>query len=379
MTLTEPGGRLLLVLALALLSACSQNDAAAPQPTSTTTAAAATRPTALPCGREAETGPAGPDGIVPLGAFASPSNDFRDLWLWGSRVAYVSEERAVVVCDLGTGDARVVGTVDRAEKYVHTARGSGDTVVWAEFEATADPAGLSPWEIRAHDLHNGRTWLVASGRPRDDHPAFPAPVIEGSTITWVEVPPDRSRRENPDIVAYDVHARTRRVLAAGYYPLISDGQAYFTASTEKGADLYVVPVDGSSPARRLTHEGTVRGMDARNGWVVWTRSEDRDPRVTAEDRQPIVALQAGSTAPRVVAEGTYSPRAGNGFVVADSSDVDGYFLVKIDGTDLRPFTASGNLGMANVSVDGDRIAWATVDDPLGKRKPAYLRIGRVER
>jgi hypothetical protein len=341
---------------------------------------AADTPTAMPCGREADTGAAGPDGIVPLGAFVSVSNDFTDVWLWGSRVAYVSEERAVVVCDLRTGEARVVGRVDRAKEFVGGVRAHGDTVVWTEYENTMHPEGAAPWVMRVHDLRRGRTSSIATGSPRGRYFTTPEPEIEGSTVVWLDLPANGPADDGPDLVAYELRTGTRRTLSSGTYPYsphITQGQVYFSAKTEESRDLFVVPADGSSPPRRLTHEGGVDELDARNGWVTWLRFPvHHDPRETIGDL-PVVALRIGTTETRVVASGVHPPRAGNGVVFGSSVEVNGYFVVNADGTDLRTFPNTEH--QADWSIDGNRVAWSTVDNPLGKRKPAYLRIGRVER
>lgn len=181
-------------------------------------------------------------------------------------------------------------------------------------------------------------------------------------------------------MAYDLRTNARRTLSSGNYPYspqITEGHVYFSAKTEASRDLHVVAADGSSPPRRLTHEGGVDVIDARNGWVTWIRfPPKRNPSETIGDL-PAVALRIGSTDTRVVGSAQHVVRAGPGFVVGYSVELAGNFVVNGDGTDLRPFAIGDDHGLGGTSVDGDRIVWATVDDPLGKRKPVYLRIGRV--
>ena len=389
MTLIGRGGRQLLVLPLALLPACSQNDDAAPQPTSTTTAAAAARPTALPCGREAETGPAGSDGIVPLGAFVSDSDDLKSIWLWESRIAYISEERFAVVCDLESGTTTVLSRA-KAGHFLDTIRADENSVVWAEYDRDPNDRSGNPaeqtganWTVYVHDLRDHRTTPIANGGPKGLYFPEPIPEIAWPFVVWLDLPPaGGSDEQGQDLVSFDLRDGTRRVLSSGthpYWPQVTEGLVYFSAQTEKGNDIHVVAADGSSPPRRLTHEGDAHELDARNGWVAWPRYPlDHDPSTLQPD-VPIAVLRVGSTTARVATTGQRWVVVGDGFVVASTTDREfGTLIVGTDGRWLRAFEGD-NVSSYEMSIDGDRVAWVTVDYPEGKRKLVYLHLGRVQR
>lgn len=371
---------ILCVGLVVLSSACSQGEDEA-------------RPERIPCGR-ARAGGEHKDGVRRLGRFVFDEADVTSLSLWGSRLAYVRDGAAAVVCDLDSGRPRVVGRA-RAGRTIEWLRGDGEIVVWVEADVDdakstpgSDPLGPPmtgrPWAIHAYDLRRGRGHVIATGGPRDGYWTEPEPEVEWPWVVWLDLPISGNlETDGPVLVSHSLRDGTRRVLSARNFPLesgITDGRVYFDARTDAGRDLHVVPPDASTPPERLTENGTITEPVVGNGWVTWASlPRTRDLEVPLGDL-PLAALRAGSRAPIEAGRGKWAVPDDGFLLVYSVEQATALFVRRIGTTDAGIELAGQEFDLGSgVSVDGDRIAWVTFDDPYGLQRPSYLNIARIER
>ena len=329
-------------------------------------------PSSMPCGRAA-----GRDA-----SFLSATTELGRLWLWGSRLAYAPQAKSAVVCDLTSGDVRVLGRQRSGLGTIGSVRGSRDTVVWVDFDGVADEAvSGSAWTMYAHDLVTGGTYTIAAGAPKDGYFTLPSPEIEWPYVVWTDLPSTGDLATlGPELVAYDLRDGSRRVLSSSAtFPdeaAVTNGLVYFSAKTTNTRDLYVAPADGSAPPRALTHEtdNVVTDVAARAGWVMWSlHPKQSDQPVGA---LPLRGLRAGSTTAVPIGTG-HGPQPGIDLVVYFADTLHAVFLVE-----QRPEVVLAREGIdlgPRWSVDGSRVAFVTVDDPNATRKPAHVHIVDVGR
>lgn len=339
-----------------------------------------------PCASEGRTSAPNPGTVNSIGLFKAANRHIRSLALWGSRVAYLSGGlRTVVVCDLRAGKASVVAEAPRNSQFGSVV-GDGDTIVWTVFRPKGTGSTLSaqgePWSIYARDLEKAETTQIASGEPRGGHYVSPSPEIDWPYVAWLDLPATADlETRGPELVVYDLRTASRRIVASGNFPGsggITDGRIYFDAKTESGGrDLYAAPVDGSSPPVRLTNEGTVIAPRVGNGWITWLRfPATRDLNVPLGD-VPVMALKAGSTTSTTVGSGK-AALPGAGYVLIHSVEAAGLQVAWINGEKPPTVLATQEFELgAGWAADENRIAWMSVDDPLGKRAPAFLNLGHV--
>jgi hypothetical protein len=292
----------------------------------------------------------------------------------------------VVVCDLSTGTADVVARQKSGRGVLDWVRADRQALVWIDFDRPINSAVTgSPWTMYARDLSTATTTVIATGRPKGGHFTLPEPEIEWPYVVWTDLPRTGDIHAlGPELVVYDLRDGSRRALSSGNFPdqpSVTNGLVYFTAKTEHPRprpdvrDLYVVPADGSKPSARLTSEDDdlVTEARARNGWVAWTLHPKAPKESVGE--LPILTLRAGTSTPLRVATGR-PVEPGSDLVVYEFEA--SLYAVRPDGG--QPFTVlkEGLDFASRWSIDGNRIAFVTVDDPDGERQPARLRIVRLD-
>lgn len=277
----------------------------------------------------------------------------------------------------GPGSATVIGRSRQQNHVIGTVRGSRHVVTWIEFMGTPDETkGGAPWSIYSHDLKSGKTATLATGQPSGRFFTIPRPELEWPFLVWADLPDANVEGAGPNVVSLDMRSGDRRILASGVFPgdpSITRGQVYFDAIDASSRELFVVPADGSASPRNLDTvpaDSAVTQIRAKNGWVSFIVFPQTSAGAIGD--LPVMLLSAANG--RVL-------KAGQGTEAAPS---EGYAVFNATGR----LAASNGRKEVNIepdaldyrarwSVDRSRVAYVTVDDPLGRRHPAYLRISAL--
>ena len=265
---------------------------------------------------------------VPVGRMpASGDGSLGYVRLWERHVGFTPQHNSIAVCNLGTGRATRVAAVEgTGPASLDWMDGSDDVVVYSKLASVPDLSSPDPkaeWTIELFDLRTRKTRRIAQsagrGGPETNFSVLPKPVVDGRSVAWVGVPgpPDRGG----DIVTHDVSTGTRRAVASGVFPGtvgLWDGLVVYDDVSDRGRDIFVVPVDGSGPPRRVTTTGTVTFPTFANGWAAWQEVIEAR-RKTSEgnyrvDIDPVWAVSLTGGEPIRFERGQY-PVAGDGFVL----------------------------------------------------------------
>jgi hypothetical protein len=277
---------------------------------------------------------------------------------WGQGVGR-NLPQAAVAFDLDTRERTVVAQSSGEIDPVQVGGPDGRTVVWTEMSTVLTDASAPTWRLYAQALGTDGRWLMA----QDDTPtrmdAIPFPQVGDTWAVWTQLERGSATPslalEGCRLDAHSCHQFGGEVSALTVY---SHGPSlYRLAQDARGTDVTVVDtVTGRQTT--LTASGQVQNFAAHDGAIAWEEPSSGDP--TSE------WYRASPTAPVVKVATTHGGNAQPGAGCVVWLDDRGSLLLRTEDTRgaQGPVTvlAGEDLDIAaRWTVEGDHIAWATVD------------------
>jgi hypothetical protein len=236
----------------------------------------------------------------------------------------------VGVVDLPAGSLQTVAHSAWTAGLINWVAVTGDWVAWVD--QSHQQGGREPrvlWRVWALNLTTHERRLLSSNGSKPD-PYVPQVHGRGGYFFWTQAEGDRSAREQVWRTgsAHPPRAVLRHTEMTPGSETLTEGQLVYlgpagggAAGRTIGGDCWSVPVDGSAPARPLTHTALAMGCARDADTLVWTEHIDPDGPLPADgvldDPYQVHAASFGSASERLLHEGylpTGYPVVGASFV-----------------------------------------------------------------
>ena len=190
----------------------------------------------------------------------------RALAVWDHYLAYAADAGEVHLCDLNSGDVRLLAD----GRNTVAMAGDGRRLV------VTDSTGAS-WQVSILDIATGKASELARGsnhRSREATP--PRPTLSGDWVVWTQEPADGP--SEPELVVHNLSTGRQRVTRhtdLGRVSVVNETLYFDAAASGGGRTVFTGPVDGRSPAQPLTGSEGARGVHAAAGLLAWTVDDGR--------------------------------------------------------------------------------------------------------